>query len=85
MCRDAGVIARAIERQDRDLARQLRRAATSVVLGVYDSAEAMAYIEPVATNVRNRFDAIIGTLKRVHLGPDSTTPCALCRGRRVRW
>ncbi len=93
MCRDAGVIARSIEKHDRELAQQLRRAATSVVLniaegsgsfggnrkqryhsalgsayevlGAYDSAVAMAYIEPVAPAVRARFDAIIGTLNSV--------------------
>lgn len=93
MCRDAGVIARSIERFDSDLARQLRRAATSVVLnlaegsgsfgghrkqryhnalgsahevlGCYDSAEAMQYLDSVAPTVRRRLDEIIGTLINV--------------------
>ena len=34
MCGDAGRVARAIERRDSDLARQLRRAATSVLLNL---------------------------------------------------
>jgi four helix bundle protein len=93
MCRDAGVSARAIERSDPDLARQLRKAATSVVLNiaegsgsfggnrkqryhsalgsarevvaVYDSAEAMRYIDRVAPAVRARLDEIIGTTVNV--------------------
>jgi hypothetical protein len=35
------------------------------VLGCYDSAEAMRYLEPVASNVRGRLDEIIGTLINV--------------------
>ena len=38
MCRDASSIARAIEKHDRDLAQQLRRAATSVVLNIAEAA-----------------------------------------------
>ena len=93
MCRDAGRIARLIEKHDRDLAQQLRNAATSVVLniaegsgsfgghrkqryhtalgsahevlGCYDSAEAMQYLDSVAPTVRRRLDEIIGTLINV--------------------
>jgi four helix bundle protein len=93
MCRDAGEAARAIEKCDGDLARQLRRAATSVVLniaegsgsfggnrklryhtalgsahevvGCYDAAEAMRYVEPVEGEIRGRLDAIVGTLIKV--------------------
>jgi four helix bundle protein len=42
MCRDAGRIARFIEKHDRDLAQQLRNAATSVVLNIAEGAGSYA-------------------------------------------
>jgi hypothetical protein len=35
------------------------------VLAVYDTAEAMAYIDPVGSEVRSRVDHVIGTLVNV--------------------
>jgi four helix bundle protein len=59
MCRDAGVVAKAIERSDGDLARQLRRAATSVVLNIAEGSGASG------GNRRQRYHSALGSAREV--------------------
>jgi len=55
--RRVGPIAKAIARVDRDLARQLRRAATSVALNIAEGETA------IGGNRRARFDTAIGSAR----------------------
>jgi hypothetical protein len=57
----------AIDKRDADLARQLRRAASSAreTLACLQTAEAFGYVEPVSNNLTESMNRIIGTLVRV--------------------
>ncbi len=59
MCRDAGVIARVIEKFDSDLARQLRRAATSVVLNIAEGSGSFG------GNRKQRYHSALGSAREV--------------------
>ena len=59
MARDAAVVARAIERRDGDLARQLRRAATSVVLNIAEASGVSG------GNRRQRHHSALGSAQEV--------------------
>jgi four helix bundle protein len=56
----------AIDKRDPDLARQLRRAASSVVLNVAEGSGSFGrYVEAMRGSVIERMNHIIGTLVRV--------------------
>jgi four helix bundle protein len=59
MCRDAAAVARLIQRHDGDLARQLRRAATSVVLNIAEGSGACG------GNRRQRCHSALGSAREV--------------------
>ena len=59
MCSDAGRVARAIEKHDCDLARQLRRAATSVVLNLAEGSGT------VGGHRRQRYLTAMGSAREV--------------------
>jgi four helix bundle protein len=59
MCGDAAVVAKTIERSDGDLARQLRRAATSVVLDIAEGSGA------TGGNRRQRYHSALGSAREV--------------------
>ena len=59
MCRDAAVIAREIEKHDKDLANQLRRAAPSVALNIAEGSGAMG------GNRRQRYHSAMGSAYEV--------------------
>jgi len=55
MCRDVAVVAKAIEKHDLDLARQLRRAGTSVVLNIAEGSGSSG------GNRRQRYHSAMGS------------------------
>ncbi len=59
MCRDAGGIAKQIEKHDRDLGSQLRRAATSVVLNIAEGSGSFG------GNRRQRYHSAMGSAYEV--------------------
>ena len=59
MCRDAAVVAKAVERFDSDLARQLRRAAASVPLNIAEGSGASG------GNRRQRYHSALGSAREV--------------------
>jgi four helix bundle protein len=65
MCRDAGGIAKRIEKHDRDLACQLRRAATSVVLNIAEGSGSFG------GNRRQRYHSAMGSAYEVRACFDS--------------
>jgi four helix bundle protein len=65
MCRDAGAIAKRIEKHDRDLACQLRRAATSVVLNIAEGSGSFG------GNRRQRYHSAMGSAYEVRACFDS--------------
>jgi len=59
MCRDAGVVARAVEEVDSDLARQLRRAASSVALNIAEGSRSFG------GNRKQRYHSSLGSAYEV--------------------
>ena len=59
MCRDAAMVAKAVERFDGDLARQLRRAAASVPLNIAEGSGASG------GNRRQRYHSALGSAREV--------------------
>jgi four helix bundle protein len=59
VCREVAVVAKAIERSDGDLARQLRRAATSVVLNIAEGSGSSG------GNRRQRYHSALGSAREV--------------------
>ena len=59
LCREAAVVAKAVERFDGDLARQLRRAATSVPLNIAEGSGAFG------GNRRQRYYSAMGSAREV--------------------
>jgi len=64
MCREVGIAARLIEKRDGDLARQLRRAAASVVLNVSEGAYSSK------GNERARWSTALGSAAEVRAALD---------------
>jgi four helix bundle protein len=65
MCRDAAIVAKLIEKHDRDLACQLRRAATSVVLNIAEGSGSFG------GNRKQRYHSAMGSAYEVRACFDS--------------
>ena len=65
MCRDAAIVAKLIEKHDRDLACQLRRAATSVVLNIAEGSGSFG------GNRKQRYHSAMGSAYEVRACYDS--------------